>query len=116
MVAEPAGDRVDVSVEDEGTGIPSELQAKVFERFYQVDQSSTRFVGGLGLGLYICRRFAEAMGAELWLDRSDQRGSKFCIRIPVSEVPDPGSVDDDQADAKAKDPQSSRPRVGVPAT
>jgi two-component system sensor histidine kinase VicK len=56
----------------------------VFERFYQVDQSSTRRVGGTGLGLYICSKMADSLGARLWLDRSDAQGSVFCLGLPSS--------------------------------
>ena len=77
-------DGVLVSVLDEGRGIPKELHGKVFERFYQADQSSTRAVGGTGLGLYICRKMADVIGGRLWLERSDRRGSIFCLWIPSS--------------------------------
>lgn len=70
------------SIEDEGPGIPTEAQDKIFDRFYQVDQSMTRTAGGVGLGLYICRRLAEQIGADLRLDRSDAAGSVFSLRIP----------------------------------
>ena len=82
-----------VSVEDEGPGIPSDSQGRIFERFYQVDQSSTRTVGGTGLGLYICRKMAETVGARLWLERSDPSGSVFSLWFPfepsISEEEDP---------------------------
>jgi signal transduction histidine kinase len=71
-----------ISVNDEGIGIPAEQQDRIFERFYQVDQSSTRRVGGAGLGLYICRRLAEAIGGRLWLESSGADGSVFCLWLP----------------------------------
>ena len=77
-------DGVLVSVTDEGRGIPVELHDKVFERFYQVDQSSTRAVGGTGLGLYICRKMTDVIGGRLWLERSDHMGSTFCLWIPTT--------------------------------
>lgn len=73
-----------VSVEDEGPGIPPEAQERVFERFYQADQSITRSVGGTGLGLYICKRLAETIGARLWLERSGQGGSEFRLLVPFT--------------------------------
>ncbi|MFL5767896.1 MAG: sensor histidine kinase [Actinomycetota bacterium] len=76
-----------LSVEDEGGGIPDDSRDRVFERFYQVDQSSTRRVGGTGLGLYICSKMADSLGARLWLDRSDAHGSVFCLALP-SAPPD----------------------------
>ncbi len=85
-----------LSVEDEGPGIPEEFQDRVFERFYQVDQSSTRRVGGTGLGLYICSKMADSLGADLRLARSDGEGSTFTLRLPL--VPPDADTD---ADASA---------------
>jgi signal transduction histidine kinase len=84
-VRESVGDdgRV-LSVEDEGSGIPEDSRERVFERFYQVDSSSTRRVGGTGLGLYICSKMADSLGARLWLERSDEHGSVFCLALPSS--------------------------------
>ena len=80
------GGGVAISVEDEGAGIPGHLHEKVFERFYQVDQTSTRRAGGTGLGLYICRKLAEILGGSLVLERSDAAGSVFTLRLPASSV------------------------------
>jgi two-component system phosphate regulon sensor histidine kinase PhoR len=80
--ARTENDGVVLCVEDQGEGIPQELHEKVFDRFYQVDQSSTRAAGGVGLGLYICRRLADTLGGRLWLQRSDERGSIFSVWIP----------------------------------
>jgi signal transduction histidine kinase len=78
------GDGVGITVQDQGSGVPLELQDRVFERFYQVDQSSTRRVGGAGLGLYICRRLAEAVGGRVWLERSSPEGSVFGLWVPCT--------------------------------
>jgi signal transduction histidine kinase len=83
---EPKG--VAASVEDQGPGIPPELHQKIFERFYQADQSSTRTVGGTGLGLYICQRLAEIIGGRVTLDRSDEHGSVFKVWIPKAPPAD----------------------------
>ena len=80
--AEPAVRGVVISVGDEGPGIPEEARELIFERFYQVDQSATRRVGGTGLGLYICRKMADAIGARLWLARSAEGGSEFALFLP----------------------------------
>lgn len=79
---------VECVVEDEGPGIPGEQQDRIFDRFYQVDQTSTRAVGGTGLGLYICRRLAEVIGARLTLERSDERGSVFSLLVPITPPAD----------------------------
>ncbi|HEX5950321.1 MAG TPA: ATP-binding protein [Actinomycetota bacterium] len=71
-----------VSVENEGSGIPEEAQKRIFDRFYQVDGSATRSVGGTGLGLYICRKLADAIGGRLWLERSGPDGTVFRLWIP----------------------------------
>jgi signal transduction histidine kinase len=71
-----------ITVEDEGAGIPDDAKERVFERFYQVDSSHTRRQGGTGLGLYICRKMADAIGARIWLARSDAGGSEFCLLVP----------------------------------
>ncbi len=76
------GSDVVVLVQDDGGGIPPEQQDRIFDRFYQVDQSSTRSVGGTGLGLYICRKLADALGGSLTLERSDESGSVFAVSIP----------------------------------
>jgi signal transduction histidine kinase len=72
-------------VRDHGPGIDPEQRERIFDRFYQVDQSSTRRVGGVGMGLYICRRAAERSGGSVWLDRSDASGSVFAVRFPIGD-------------------------------
>ena len=84
VTAEQHGAGVQISVSDQGAGIPVEVQDKIFDRFYQVDQSATRSVGGAGLGLYICRRMAEAIGGRVWLEKSDEEGSTFSLWIPTN--------------------------------
>ena len=83
---EPGLQGVVITVEDEGGGIPDGAKERVFERFYQVDSSHTRRQGGTGLGLYICRKMADAIGARIWLARSDAGGSEFCVFVPERHV------------------------------
>jgi len=88
------GDGVRISVHDRGTGISPEEQERIFERFYQVDQSLTRRVGGAGMGLYICRKAAEGLGGRVWLERSDPTGSVFSAWLPLEPlVESDGSAD-----------------------
>jgi signal transduction histidine kinase len=89
---EPSMHGLVLTVEDEGAGIPSEASEMIFERFYQVDQSATRRVGGTGLGLYICRRMADALGARIWLARSDPAGSEFSLFLPERPPEQPERV------------------------
>lgn len=98
-----------VSVKDEGRGIPDEAQDKIFDRFYQVDSSATRSVGGTGLGLYICRKMAESIGGRLWLERSDERGTMFCLWMPERPKDDATNEDESPAgSAEASAPALSR--------
>ena len=78
------GAGVTITVKDSGPGIHEDAQERIFDRFYQVDQSATRKVGGAGLGLYICRKLAEALGGRLWLESSGPEGSQFSLWIPTS--------------------------------
>ena len=83
VIATEVDDAVVVTVEDEGRGIPQEAHERIFDRFYQVDSSATRSVGGTGLGLYICKKTADAIGARLWLERSTNEGTVFALRLPL---------------------------------
>lgn len=78
------GDAIEVVVRDEGPGIPEALQEKVFERFFQVDSSRTREHGGAGLGLFIARQLAEAMGGRLTLADSGRAGAAFRLTLPAA--------------------------------
>jgi two-component system, OmpR family, sensor kinase len=83
------GDEYVLSVSDSGSGIPAELQAKIFERFFRVDKARTRGDGdsaGAGLGLSIAKWIAEAHHGRLELTRSDSSGTTFTAYLPVQEV------------------------------
>lgn len=78
----PEASGATVSVIDSGPGISAEEREKIFDRFYQVDQSATRTAGGTGLGLYLCRELAKTVGARVWLQRSGPEGSTFSLWLP----------------------------------
>lgn len=84
VVIDVTGDteHVTVSVTDTGIGIPKEDQAHLFQKFYRVDNSDTREIGGTGLGLYLSRRLAEAMSGRIWVESEYKRGSTFNLEIP----------------------------------
>jgi signal transduction histidine kinase len=79
--------RVVITVSDTGIGIPAEQQAKIFERFYQVDNSSTRQYGGTGLGLPIVRSFVEMHGGTIRVESEAGKGTTFVVEIPVTPPP-----------------------------
>ncbi len=78
-----------VDVRDTGIGIPEGDQKALFDPFVQVDSTSTRRVGGAGLGLAICRRLADLMGGELTLISEPGRGSSFTLKwtAELAEAP-----------------------------
>ena len=84
VVLAPAGERLRISVIDEGLGIPAAEQGRIFEKFYRVDPNLTRGVGGTGLGLYICREIVRRMDGRLWVDSEPGRGSTFCFELPLA--------------------------------
>lgn len=81
---ESATSTVRISVHDDGIGIASDHQERIFEMFYQVDASSTREYGGTGIGLYICRHIVEAHLGQLWCTSVPGKGSTFSFTLPVA--------------------------------
>jgi len=81
--AESFGPYVQISVSDDGPGIPYEYQSKIFDKFVQV--KSDRAVGGSGLGLAICKEIVRAHGGTIWLDSVPGAGSTFTFTLPVWE-------------------------------
>lgn len=73
---------VTLSVADTGIGIPPEDVTHLFQKFYRIDNSDTREIGGTGLGLYISRRLAEANNGKLWVDSTYGKGSTFYLQLP----------------------------------
>lgn len=77
------GDDVVIAVVDQGAGLSEEQRARVFERFYRVDPSRARALGGSGIGLAIARALTEAMGGRIWAESEGPgHGSRFCIALP----------------------------------
>ncbi|MDP1792907.1 MAG: response regulator [Acidimicrobiales bacterium] len=84
-IAPTTGDRVRFEVVDTGVGVGDQA-TDIFAAFDREDTSSTRRVGGLGLGLAICSRLAELMGATLGVDSKPGRGSTFSFELPLPSV------------------------------
>lgn len=89
--AEKIGEMFEISVVDTGFGIAPADQAKIFEEFQQVDNSSTRKKGGTGLGLSISRRIVELHGGRIGVESEEGKGSTFRITLPI-QAPSAGSA------------------------
>ncbi|MCF8229751.1 MAG: PAS domain S-box protein [Bacteroidales bacterium] len=70
-------------VKDSGIGIEKAKQKMIFERFRQLDETSTREFGGTGLGLSICRSIIEKLGGRIWVESEFGRGSSFFFDLPL---------------------------------
>ncbi|MHB8510831.1 MAG: GAF domain-containing sensor histidine kinase [Actinomycetota bacterium] len=79
-------DCVLIEITDTGEGIPSELQTRIFERFFQVESSSTRVHGGLGIGLYLVRRLCESMGATAKVQSALGAGTTIQIALRITHA------------------------------
>lgn len=79
-------ERVTISVSDTGIGIPEENLTSIFEEFTQVDSSTTRKVGGTGLGLPISRHFVEMHKGQIWVESKLGYGATFNFFIPIKPV------------------------------
>ncbi len=76
-------EKVVIEIQDTGVGIPSEDQARIFERFYIVDKSRSRKVGGTGLGLSIVKHIILQHKGEINIESRKGFGTKFIIKIPI---------------------------------
>lgn len=94
---ESAGDRARVIVADEGPGLNADQQDRVFDKFERLGRSGD---GGSGLGLYISRRLARAMGGDLHVESSAGEGARFILDLPGAEAASesPGEPDDRPAE------------------
>ncbi len=78
-----SGNDLEISVADNGVGIPSEHLGHIFEKFYRVPQGNIHKTKGLGLGLYYVRRIAVAHGGDVSVTSKPGRGTTFKIKIPI---------------------------------
>ena len=82
MGAEAFGPFIQISVSDNGPGIPYEYQSKIFDKFVQV--KSDNVLGGSGLGLAICTEIVHAHGGTIWVDSAPGAGSTFRFTVPIA--------------------------------
>jgi signal transduction histidine kinase len=81
--AKAQGDRATISVSDTGIGIPKEQLSRIFDRFYQVEESLTRGHEGMGLGLAIVRGMVDVCGGEIQVDSREGQGTIFTFTLPL---------------------------------
>ena len=92
LLAQPEGATIRVCVQDDGPGLPSGLEQKLFDKFSRGNSEST--TPGVGLGLAICRSIVEAHGGQISASNRQPHGAAFCFTLPVSQMPAlPGDED-----------------------
>jgi signal transduction histidine kinase len=89
-----------LSIEDTGVGIPPDVLPRIFERFWQVDNSSTRKFQGAGIGLSLVRSLTEAMGGTVKVDSTVNKGTTFTIELPAEAA---SAGEDDYSEDSLKD-------------
>jgi signal transduction histidine kinase len=102
-------DRIWVSVTDSGIGIDEDQHSRVFERFVQVDGSSSRQFAGTGLGLALAKELVELHGGQIHLRSELGHGSRFWFDLPLAEIP----ADLQQTDGAGGSSESSRSRKAL---
>lgn len=100
-------DFVHVFIKDTGVGIPADDIPHLFQKFYRVDNSAVRTIGGTGLGLYICKKILELYHGKIWVESELNKGSTFHIDLP--------RLGDQQAEA-LKVSENVRNAVTMPST
>lgn len=81
----PEAKSLEIKVADSGIGISKEMLPAIFDKFYQVDSSETRRYGGVGLGLYIVKKFTELLGGKVGVESELNKGSIFTVTIPQND-------------------------------
>jgi len=74
---------LEISVSDNGIGIPKNMHDEIFETFKQVDSSIAKEYEGTGLGLALVKKFVEMHGGEIWVESEVGKGSTFTFTIPI---------------------------------
>jgi CheY-like chemotaxis protein len=97
-----------IAVSDTGIGIPADKLPLLFQKFSQVDSSTTRRFGGTGLGLAICRELTQLMGGNVWAESREGEGSTFYVSLPLMRTSPGAEIEDSPAEAGGGDISSLR--------
>ena len=103
----PEGDWLAFAVRDTGIGMSPEQLARLFQRFSQADETTTRKFGGTGLGLALSRAFAQLLGGDITVESTEGQGTCFTLRLPArlpapaADTASPAIIS--QADAETRD-------------
>jgi signal transduction histidine kinase len=79
------GAMLTIGIRDQGIGVSSDHLERIFDRFYRVDTRLTREVGGVGLGLAICKRIMALQGGDIWAESEPGAGSTFYMTLPLAQ-------------------------------
>src|SRR6266567_160991 len=120
LSSDSQANRIALAVQDSGVGIPTDIQERVFEAFYQADGSYTRKVGGTGLGLSIVSQLTTLLGGRIELESAPGQGSTFTVILPIKAVQQPVGQETprlhtgQQEDVPARAPSSDECMPGIP--
>lgn len=98
---------IQLFVRDTGPGIPPEDVPHLFQKFYRVDNTATRTIGGTGLGLFICRKIVEIYKGHIWAESEVGRGSTFYINLPRLSTQQAAALQNQESQQKTPAPVSS---------
>jgi signal transduction histidine kinase len=77
-------DELQVSVEDNGKGIPKDLHTLIFDKFFQARNQTLKKPQGTGLGLAICKKIVEMHSGKIWVESEEGKGSRFIFTLPMN--------------------------------
>ncbi len=103
IAARATANEVEIEVRDRGLGIPADAMPRLFGKFYRVDASDRREIGGTGLGLALCKEIVEAHHGRIWAESAD-RGSVFRFTLPVRSAAQPAVAASPPLPASAQKP------------
>ncbi|MBX2873047.1 MAG: response regulator [Saprospiraceae bacterium] len=86
------GSSLELKVKDKGVGIPADQLPHIFDRFYQVDDSSTRKGEGTGIGLALTRELVKLLGGRIEVESQEGEGTEFTVSLPISRIAEIGAA------------------------